>query len=61
MYSEHYYVITGASGAGKSTLLRALCNLGYSVVPEIALTILQEQEQCGGSLFPSTDLQGFMA
>jgi predicted ATPase len=34
-------VITGASGAGKSTLLATLSSLGYSVVPEIALAIVQ--------------------
>lgn len=60
MNSEHFYVITGASGAGKSTLLKALGELGYSVVPEIALAIVQEQEACGGDLFPWTRLQAFM-
>jgi predicted ATPase len=57
---RRFYVITGASGAGKSTLLKALSDLGYSVVPEVALTIVQEQEQCGGNLFPWTNLQAFM-
>lgn len=60
MDSRHFYVITGASGAGKSTLLKALGNLGYSVVPEAALALMQEQEQCGGNLFPWTNLQAFM-
>lgn len=60
MENQHFYVITGASGAGKSTLLKALRDLGYSVVPEIALTLVQEQEQCGGNLFPWTNLQPFM-
>lgn len=55
-----YYVITGASGAGKSTLLKALKSAGYSVVPEIALALVQEQEKCGGNLFPWTNLQAFM-
>ncbi|KRB07884.1 AAA family ATPase [Lysobacter sp. Root690] len=60
MDDQRFYVITGASGAGKSTLVNALGELGYSVVPEIALTIVQEQERCGGNLFPWTDLQAFM-
>lgn len=53
-------MITGASGAGKSTVVKALGDLGYSVVPEIALTIVQEQEQIGGSLLPWANLQAFM-
>ena len=60
MNNPRFYVITGASGAGKSTLLKALGDLGYSVVPEVALTLVQEQEQCGGDLFPWTNLQAFM-
>jgi predicted ATPase len=55
-----FHVITGASGAGKSTLLKALGDRGYSVVPEIALAVVQEQERCGGRLFPWVDLQAFM-
>ncbi|HEY0334467.1 MAG TPA: AAA family ATPase [Stenotrophomonas sp.] len=58
--NPHFYVITGASGAGKSTLLNALGELGHSVVPEIALAIVQEQERNGGSLFPWTHRQSFM-
>lgn len=60
MIDQRFHVITGASGAGKSTLLEALGDLGYSIVPEIARTIVQEQKQCGGNLFPWTNLQAFM-
>lgn len=60
MSEPSFHVITGASGAGKSTLLAALAELGYSVVPEAARALLQEQERCGGSLLPSSNLQGFM-
>lgn len=60
MTNQGFYVITGASGAGKSTLLAALGDLGYSIVPEIARAIVQEQEQCGGNLLPWTNLQAFM-
>jgi predicted ATPase len=55
-----FYVVTGASGAGKSTLLQALGEKGFSVVREAALSLLQEQEQCGGRLLPTADLQAFM-
>lgn len=57
---EEFYVITGASGAGKSTLLNALGEQGFSVVPEAALSIVQEQERMGGTLLPKTNLQAFM-
>ena len=57
---EKFYVITGASGAGKSTLLNALGQLGFSVVPEAALSILREQKASGGNLLPETNLQAFM-
>jgi predicted ATPase len=57
---EQFYVITGASGAGKSSLLNALGQRGYSVVPEAALSIVQEQETSGGALLPGTNLQAFM-
>jgi len=58
--NPHFHVITGASGAGKSTLLNALGALGYSVMPEVALALVQEQEQYGGDLLPRTNLQAFM-
>lgn len=50
--AERFYVITGASGAGKSTLLAALGELGYSTVPEAALAIVREQQECNGSVLP---------
>lgn len=61
MGCEQFYVITGASGAGKSTLLNALAVRGFSVIPEVALSIMQEQEACGGTLLPGLQLQAFMA
>lgn len=60
MNDQRFYVITGASGAGKSTLLRALGERGYSIVPEAALAIVQEQQHRGGTLDPWTDPQAFM-
>lgn len=53
------YVITGASGAGKSTLIAALCELGYSTVPEAALAILREQLECDGRVLPWVDRLAF--
>jgi predicted ATPase len=58
--TQSFYVITGASGAGKSTLLAALCDLGYSTVPEAALAILQEQLESNGSILPWTDRPAFI-
>lgn len=60
MSCEKFYVITGASGAGKSTLLNALGERGISVMPEAALSIVQEQESSDGTRLPGTDLQAFM-
>jgi len=58
--ARNFHVITGASGGGKSTLVDALGALGFSVVPEVALSIVQEQEESGGNLLPWTNLQAFM-
>lgn len=60
MSSQHFYVITGASGAGKSTLIAALCELGYSTVPEAALVFMREQLKCNGKILPTTDRTAFM-
>ena len=61
MSCEKFYVITGASGAGKSTLLNALGERGISVMPEAALSIVQEQESSDGTRLPGTDLQAVLA
>jgi predicted ATPase len=58
--NSRLYVITGASGAGKSTLVAALQEAGFSVVPEAALAILQEQQECGGTILPWIDRAAFM-
>jgi predicted ATPase len=60
MASKRFHVITGASGAGKSTLLQALREQGFSVMPEAALAIVQEQAGRNGTRLPDTDLQAFM-
>jgi predicted ATPase len=59
--SKHrFHVITGASGAGKSTLLAALGEFGYSVIPEAALAIVQEQQERKGSILPWVHRPAFM-
>jgi len=60
MASRRFHVITGASGAGKSTLLQALRERGFSVMPEAALAVVQEQVGLGGKRLIDTDLQAFM-
>ncbi|MDM0077991.1 AAA family ATPase [Variovorax sp. J2P1-59] len=59
-FAEGYYLITGASGAGKSTLIAALSDLGYATVPEAALTIVREQQECGGNILPWVNRPAFM-
>ena len=54
------YVITGASGAGKSTLCKALSDLGYAVVPEVALSVLQQAEQRGEAPLAAQNVASFM-
>lgn len=54
------YVITGASGAGKSTLVAALSELGYATVPEAALDVLREQQECNGGILPWVNRPAFM-
>lgn len=58
-FAERCYVITGASGAGKSTLIAALDDLGYSTVPEAALAIVREQQECNGSVLPWVNRAAF--
>ena len=45
---------------GRSTLVGALCELGYFVMPENALSVLQEQEQHCASRLSNANLQAFM-
>lgn len=60
MTCRKFHVITGASGSGKSTLVGALGELGYSVMPESALSVLQEHEQRGAPPLSKANLQEFM-
>jgi predicted ATPase len=59
-FAEGRYVVTGASGAGKSTLIAALSDLGYATVPEAALAIVREQQECNGGLLPWVNRPAFM-
>lgn len=47
------FILTGAPGAGKTTILQALAELGYSVVPEAATTVI-ERMQAEGIAHPWT-------
>jgi len=57
---RNFHVIAGTSGGGKSTLIGALGELGYSVMPESALSVLQQQEQRSASPLSKANLQSFM-
>ncbi|HGM7333810.1 TPA: hypothetical protein ACKQCJ_000086 [Stenotrophomonas maltophilia] len=59
MTGRNFHVITGTPG-GKSILVGALCELGYFVMPESALSVLQEQEQRSASRLSNANLQAFM-
>lgn len=52
MNGHNYYIITGGPGVGKTTLIRALAQQGFSIVPEDARRIIQEQVASGGDALP---------
>ncbi|MBZ4191024.1 AAA family ATPase [Niabella beijingensis] len=52
MNSDRFFVITGGPGSGKTTLLNALQTAGFTVVPEVARAIIQEQVDAGGTALP---------
>ena len=54
-----YYILTGGPGSGKTTVLEALAQLGYTVVPEVGRTIIQQQMQTQGKALPWEDKQLF--
>lgn len=55
----HRYIITGAPGTGKSSLLNELKNNDFSCFDEVSRTIIKEQQQINGTLFPWENLKGF--
>ena len=51
--------LTGGPGVGKSTVLDILSRQGYTIVPEAARIIIEQEMQKDGSCLPWRDLQGF--
>tara|TARA_R110002167_G_scaffold190051_1_gene392293 strand:- start:4263 stop:4601 length:339 start_codon:yes stop_codon:yes gene_type:complete len=41
--SNNFYIITGGPGVGKTTLVNQLKTEGYTIIPEVARNIIQEQ------------------
>ncbi len=54
-------IISGGPGAGKTTLIDALASEGFATKPEVSRTIIREQHDNGGSLYPWVDIRGFAA
>lgn len=60
MQTTQWYVITGAPCAGKTTLIKALAQLGYAVVHEVARAYLMQQRAQGLDLAAvKSDLANF--
>jgi predicted ATPase len=53
-------VLTGPPGAGKTTTLELLERRGWSVVPEAARRLIQEEQCRRGDVYPWTDLTEFV-
>lgn len=45
---NNFFILTGGPGSGKTSVLEALKNCGYVVVPEVARSIIKEQQSFGG-------------
>jgi predicted ATPase len=53
------YVLTGGPSVGKTTVIEILASRGYTVVPEAARQIIQEERQKGSDILPSKNLKRF--
>lgn len=53
------YIITGGPGSGKTTLLDALAAKGFTIVPEVARPIIQEELATGGNALHTGDRLAF--
>jgi predicted ATPase len=60
MPNPNLIVITGAPGAGKTTLLNILATLGFSIVPEAARQIIQEQQTTNSNALPWADTTAYI-
>ncbi|MGE9311659.1 AAA family ATPase [Niabella sp. CJ426] len=52
MQQHNYFVITGGPGVGKTTLLNELEKRGFTIIPEDARRIIQEQVAINGEGLP---------
>ncbi|HTG55996.1 MAG TPA: AAA family ATPase [Niabella sp.] len=52
MQQKNYYIITGGPGVGKTTLLNELGKRGFTIIPEEARRIIQEQVATNGEGLP---------
>lgn len=59
MPSPKLFVLTGGPGAGKTTLIGALAHAGFTVAAEAGRTIIQAQQESGGSALPWVDRLAF--
>ncbi|HEY4482760.1 MAG TPA: ATP-binding protein [Candidatus Paceibacterota bacterium] len=53
------YVLTGGPGIGKTTLIELLMQKGYSIVPEAARMIIEEEKLKGSDALPNRDIAKF--
>ena len=53
------YILTGGPGAGKTTVLDLLAQQGYKTVPEVARTIIQQQNDTSGNATHTGDQAAF--
>ncbi len=53
------YVITGGPGIGKTTTIELLASRGYSIIPEAARIIIEEEELKKSDILPWKNVQKF--
>ena len=59
LYNPNLFVISGGPGSGKTTLLNTLKARGYTIAPEVARQIIQEQVQLAGTALPWQDREAY--
>lgn len=53
------YILTGGPGIGKTTVISLLSSAGYTIVPETARLIIEEEQRKRSDILPWKDLQKF--
>lgn len=56
----NFFILTGGSGSGKTSVLTALAQKGFLTVPEVARTIIKEQQIIGGNALHTGDRDAFL-